>query len=61
MSTTKKSPAANIVWFDVPADDLDRAKTFYGKLFGWKIGPIPNMPDYLHIDTGGRMPRRTAD
>jgi predicted enzyme related to lactoylglutathione lyase len=22
-------------------------------LFGWKIQPIPGMPDYSHIDTGG--------
>jgi len=50
---TKKKPAANIVWFDIPADDMGRAKKFYGSLFGWKISPIPGMPDYLHIDTGG--------
>jgi uncharacterized protein len=53
MSTTNKKAAASIVWFEIPADDLKRAKTFYGKLFGWKIGPIPGMEDYLHIDTGG--------
>ena len=33
-----------IVWFEIPADNLDRAKTFYGKLFGWKINPFPGMP-----------------
>ena len=53
MSKTKKAPSANIVWFEIPADDLERAKTFYGKLFGWKINAMPHMPDYLHIDTGG--------
>jgi predicted enzyme related to lactoylglutathione lyase len=53
MSTTKKKTPANIVWFEIPADNLERAKTFYGKLFGWKIGAIPGMPDYLHIDTSG--------
>ena len=53
MSATKKKAAASIVWFEIPADDLDRAKTFYNKLFGWKIAAIPGMPDYLHIDTGG--------
>ncbi|HEX3627299.1 MAG TPA: VOC family protein [Verrucomicrobiae bacterium] len=57
MSKTKKS-ASSIVWFDVPADDTDRAKKFYKSLFGWKIAPFPGMttPDghpYLHIDTGG--------
>ncbi len=53
MSSTKKKTPASIVWFEIAADDLGRARTFYGKLFGWKIGPIPGMPDYLHIDTGG--------
>lgn len=44
---------ANICWFEIPADKPERAKEFYGKLFGWKINPFPNMPDYQHIDTGG--------
>jgi len=58
MSTTKNKTAASIVWFEIPADDLERAKKFYGSLFGWKIAPFPGMTtpdgqDYLHIDTGG--------
>jgi predicted enzyme related to lactoylglutathione lyase len=52
MSKTKK-PSASLVWFDIPADDLGRAKKFYNKLFGWKINPIPGMADYWHADTGG--------
>ncbi|HUA37167.1 MAG TPA: VOC family protein [Candidatus Sulfopaludibacter sp.] len=58
MSTSTKKTAASIIWFEIPADDLDRARTFYSKLFGWKINPFPGMPapetqNYLHIDTGG--------
>jgi len=53
MSSAKKKAAASIVWFEIPADDLSRAKTFYQKLFNWKINAIPTMPDYLHMDTGG--------
>lgn len=53
MSTSKKKTAASLIWFEIPADKPERAKTFYGKLFGWKINPIPTMPDYQHIDTGG--------
>lgn len=53
MSKSKKRPAANLVWFEIPADEPARAKTFYGKLFGWKINPLPHMADYSHIDTGG--------
>ncbi|HXI69023.1 MAG TPA: VOC family protein [Verrucomicrobiae bacterium] len=53
MSAAMKKSAANIVWFEIPADDTARAQQFYGKLFGWKINPFPTMPDYSHIDTGG--------
>jgi predicted enzyme related to lactoylglutathione lyase len=53
MSKPKKKMAANIVWFEIPADNLDRAKKFYTSLFGWKIKAIPGMADYWHIDTGG--------
>jgi predicted enzyme related to lactoylglutathione lyase len=55
MSTSKKSSPSNIVWFEIPADEPKRAKTFYSKLFGWKINPFPGaaVPDYEHIDTGG--------
>jgi predicted enzyme related to lactoylglutathione lyase len=46
--------AASIAWFEIPADNIDRARKFYGALFGWKIEQFPGMPDYWHIDTGGR-------
>jgi uncharacterized protein len=55
MSTAKKSQtASSLVWFEIPADNLARAKKFYGALFGWKIKAFPGMKDYWHIDTGGR-------
>jgi|ERR1043166_1896070 predicted enzyme related to lactoylglutathione lyase len=54
MSKSRKKPAANIVWFEIPADDVGRAKKFYSSLFGWKINQFPGMSDYWHIDTGGR-------
>jgi predicted enzyme related to lactoylglutathione lyase len=50
---------SSIVWFEVPADRPERAKTFYSKLFGWKIKKFPGMGDYWHIDTGG--PDATPD
>ncbi len=53
MSTSKKKSAASLVWFEIAADKPERAKAFYGKLFGWKIKSFPGMTDYLHIDTGG--------
>ena len=48
----KKIPSG-IVWFEIPADNPERAKAFYGNLFGWKINPFPGTSDYSHIDTGG--------
>ena len=51
---TSKIPAS-ICWFEVPADDLDRAKKFYSSLFGWKFAKIPAaIAEYWHIDTGGK-------
>jgi predicted enzyme related to lactoylglutathione lyase len=47
--------AASVCWFDVPADDLGRAKKFYGSLFGWKFAKLSAaVADYWHIDTGGK-------
>ena len=43
----------SIVWFEIPADNPERAKKFYGSLFGWNIKQFPGMTEYWHIDTGG--------
>jgi predicted enzyme related to lactoylglutathione lyase len=41
-------------WFEIPANDLQRAKKFYSELFGWKIEEIsvPSRKDYMTIRTG---------
>ena len=52
--TPKKTlPPASIIWFEIPADNLSRAKKFYSALFGWKIQKFPGGMEYWHIDTGG--------
>jgi predicted enzyme related to lactoylglutathione lyase len=38
--------------FELPGDDLARAKNFYKKLFGWKFEKVPKW-DYWMIKTGG--------
>ena len=43
----------SIVWFEIPADNVERAKKFYGDLFGWKIERFPGPQEYWLIDTGG--------
>ena len=57
------------VHFEIPADDVARAKTFYEKTFGWSIKPFP-MPagdEYFVVTTkkpgepgidGGLMKRK---
>jgi predicted enzyme related to lactoylglutathione lyase len=41
-----------VVHFEIPADDVDRAKNFYSELFGWKIEEIQNLQYWL-INTSG--------
>lgn len=39
-----------IVHFEIPTDDLERARTFYGDLFGWKFENYQDS-DYWVITT----------
>jgi predicted enzyme related to lactoylglutathione lyase len=32
-----------VVHFEIPADDLERAKRFYGTIFGWQLDDMPEM------------------
>jgi predicted enzyme related to lactoylglutathione lyase len=58
----------SIVHFEIPADDVQRAKKFYEKAFGWKISD-PWKMDYFFVETkekgedginGGLMLRKNA-
>jgi predicted enzyme related to lactoylglutathione lyase len=42
---------ATIVHFDVPVDDINRAKKFYIELFEWKIERMPGEMEYYGILT----------
>lgn len=44
----------DVVHFEIPADDVERAQKFYGELFGWKIEKItgPSPMDYWLITRG---------
>ena len=44
-----------IMHFEIPADNVERATSFYAKLFGWEIKEIPGM-DYWMITTSGENP-----
>lgn len=41
-----------VVHFEIPADDLDRAREFYASVFGWQLDTVP-MPggDYTAVVT----------
>jgi predicted enzyme related to lactoylglutathione lyase len=39
-----------VVHFEIPADDLGRAKAFYASAFGWEIEDVPGM-DYTFVRT----------
>ncbi len=44
----------NVCHFEIPADDVERARKFYGELFGWKIEKFPGSTpmEYWGITTG---------
>lgn len=42
--------AGEVVHFEVPADDVERAQKFYQGAFGWKMQPMPEM-SYTLVST----------
>jgi predicted enzyme related to lactoylglutathione lyase len=47
--------AGKLVHFEIPAQDSDRAKTFYGNALGWSFGDsaMPGM-EYFMTEAGGQ-------
>jgi hypothetical protein len=47
---------------EFPADDVERAKRFYGAIAGWEFGPMEGLPDYwlfrTNPDAGGGLGKR---
>ncbi|GED21811.1 VOC family protein [Halomonas sabkhae] len=44
------------LYFEIQADSPERARHFYGDLFGWSFHHVPGLPiDYWRIDTGGML------
>jgi uncharacterized protein len=37
----KGDDMGKVVHFEIPAEDLDRAKNFYGSVFGWQLQTTP--------------------
>lgn len=40
-----------IVHFDIPTEDMNRARNFYEKLFNWTIEQVPGPMEYYNIAT----------
>lgn len=40
-----------VVHFEIPADDQERARSFYKDIFGWRIDPMPDMAYSMVITT----------
>jgi len=43
---------SKMTWFEVPAENADRARTFYGGLFGWQFQAFDETGDYQVTDEG---------
>jgi predicted enzyme related to lactoylglutathione lyase len=52
-----------VTHFEIPVDDMSRAKDFYKKIFGWEINDIPEM-EYSLVTTvptdEKNMPKETG-
>lgn len=42
--------SGRVVHFEIPADDIERARSFYREAFGWQMQPMPEM-EYTGITT----------
>jgi uncharacterized protein len=50
-----------IIHFEIPVNDVEKAKKFYSDVFGWKIEKVPNMEYYtittVPVDEKGNLLR----
>jgi hypothetical protein len=51
MSSPRPKPPANLYHFAINADNVERARAFYEKVFGWKFS-VWGPPGFLQIQTG---------
>jgi predicted enzyme related to lactoylglutathione lyase len=55
MSDQTTSTTSAIAWFEIPAQDSERAKGFYGKLFGWQFQPFGEADYHVSYEGGGAI------
>jgi predicted enzyme related to lactoylglutathione lyase len=45
---------AGVSYIELHTTDVEKARAFYGELFGWKFSPTPMKPRYDMIETGAQ-------
>lgn len=48
--------SGEVVHFEIPADDMGRARAFYRDAFGWRMDPMPQMA-YTMVSTSESDPQ----
>src|ERR1700739_4564355 len=55
MTDSATSTTGKIVLFDLPAADSERARTFYGQLFGWQFQAFDGQGYHMSHEAGGAI------
>ncbi len=55
MSNTATETTGKIVWFEAPATDTQRARSFYAALFGWEFEAFGDIDYHLTYAGGGAI------
>lgn len=55
MTDNATSTTGKIVWFELPASDTQRARSFYGELFGWQFQPFEGQDYHMTYEAGGAI------
>lgn len=53
--TDSTTPVSKIVWFELPAEDSERARGFYGQLFGWQFQPFGEQDYHMTYEGEGAI------
>jgi uncharacterized protein len=54
-STAEVEMSSSIVWFELPAADTDRARDFYGRLFGWHFERFGDDDYHMAAEASGAV------
>ena len=55
MSDTATRTTSSVVWFELPADDSARARSFYGSLLGWRFQAFGDDDYHVSPEAGGAI------